>query len=102
MITHGSTFTAAVQKMQRALVEFHIRGVKTNIPFLENVFRHPEFLSGGATTSFIERHPQLFAFNTRDGSQASKLLQYLGELVCPPPRVARRCPGAWARTLLHP
>ncbi|KAK9800249.1 hypothetical protein WJX73_006193 [Symbiochloris irregularis] len=81
VISHGSTFTGAVQKMQRALHEFHIRGVKTNIAFLQNVFRHPEFLSGEATTSFIERNPQLFSFSTRDGSQASRLLAYLAELV---------------------
>lgn len=80
VITHANTFTSAVQKMQRALVEFHIRGVKTNIPFLENVLRHPEFLAGDATTSFIERNPQLFSFGTRDGLQASKLLGYLAEL----------------------
>lgn len=81
VITHGMTFTASVQKMQRALHEFHIRGVKTNIPFLENVFRHPTFLAGDATTSFIERNPQLFEFGTRDGSTASRLLTYLAELV---------------------
>ena len=82
VITHGNTFTSAVQKMQRALTEFHIRGVKTNIPFLENVLRHPEFLCGEATTSFIERNPQLFQFSSKEGAQASKLLTYLAELVC--------------------
>ena len=51
----SDTFIHAVQKMQRALYEFHIRGVKTNISFLEKVLRHEEFLSGAATTSFIDR-----------------------------------------------
>lgn len=51
----SGTYLHAIQKMQRALYEFHIRGVKTNILFLENVLRHPEFLSGTATTSFIDR-----------------------------------------------
>ena len=55
VICRGNTYLQAVQKMQRALYEFHIRGVKTNILFLENVLRHPEFLSGKATTSFIDR-----------------------------------------------
>ena len=55
VICRGNTYLHAVQKMQRALYEFHIRGVKTNILFLENVLRHPEFLSGKATTSFIDR-----------------------------------------------
>ena len=57
VICRGNTYLHAVQKMQRALYEFHIRGVKTNILFLENVLRHPEFLSGKATTSFIDRYP---------------------------------------------
>jgi len=55
VIVKSNTFIHAVQKMQRALYEFHIRGVKTNIVFLEHVLRHPEFLSGSATTSFIDR-----------------------------------------------
>ena len=42
----ASSFPAAVQKMQRALYEFVVRGVKTNVPFLANVLRHPAFLSG--------------------------------------------------------
>ena len=55
VITRDSSYVRAVQRMQRALFEFHIRGIKTNILFLENVLRHPEFLSGKATTSFIDR-----------------------------------------------
>lgn len=68
--------------MQRALYEFHVRGVKTNLIFLENVLRHPEFLSGGATTSFIDRNPGLFDFGSSPGSaQSSKLLSYLAEVI---------------------
>lgn len=67
--------------MQRALYEFQIRGVKTNILFLENVLRHPEFLSGYATTSFIEDNPQLFDFHHDSASQSSGVLTYLAELV---------------------
>ena len=55
VIVKSDTFIHAVQKMQRALYEFQIRGVKTNISFLEKVLRHEEFLSGSATTSFIDR-----------------------------------------------
>ena len=55
LIVKSDTFIHAVQKMQRALDEFQIRGVKTNISFLEKVMRHDEFLSGSATTSFIDR-----------------------------------------------
>ena len=46
VIVRASSFPAAVQKMQRALYEFVVRGVKTNVPFLANVLRHPAFLSG--------------------------------------------------------
>ncbi len=41
--THGATFEQAIQKMERCLNEFRIRGVETNIPFMRNVVRHPEF-----------------------------------------------------------
>ena len=74
-------FLSAVQKMQRALFEFYIRGIKTNVNFLDNVLKHPEFLSGKATTSFIQRNPGLFALSNRSTGEASKLLDYLGNLV---------------------
>jgi Biotin carboxylase C-terminal domain len=85
VVVHCPTFLASVQKMQRALYEFQVRGVKTNILFLENVLRHPEFLSGAATTSFIDRNPQLFSFSSASNGgipESSKLLEYLAELVC--------------------
>lgn len=81
VVCKAPTFAAAVQKAQRALYEFHIRGVKTNIVFLENVLRHPEFLTGKATTSFIERNPELFDFLTQGSTQSSKLLLYLAEMI---------------------
>lgn len=77
----SSSYLAAVQKMQRALFEFYIRGVKTNIAFLDNVLRHREFLSGQATTSFIERTPELFEFGSRNSQKSSKLLMYLANMV---------------------
>ncbi len=46
--------------MDRALREFRIRGVKTNIPFLENVVNHPRFRDGQVTTSFLDESPELF------------------------------------------
>lgn len=81
VVCKAPTFAAAVQKAQRALYEFHIRGVKTNIVFLENVLRHPEFLTGKATTSFIERNPELFDFLSQGSTQSSKLLLYLAEMI---------------------
>eukprot|EP00798_Chlamydomonas_sp_ICE-L_P008825 gene8825-67_t len=80
VITSSTTFPKAVQKMQRALNEFQIRGIKTNIPFLENVLRHPEFLSGDAKTSFIEKNAAaLFNFEGHGALRASQLLSYLAE-----------------------
>ncbi|KAA6420341.1 MAG: pyruvate carboxylase [Trebouxia sp. A1-2] len=81
VIVRSNSYIHAIQKMQRALYEFQIRGVKTNILFLENVLRHPEFLSGYATTSFIEDNPQLFDFHHDAASQSSGVLTYLAELV---------------------
>ena len=81
VIVKSKDFLSAVQKMQRALFEFYIRGIKTNISFLDNVLKHPEFLSGKATTSFIQRNPELFVMGNRSTGEASKLLDYLANLV---------------------
>jgi len=75
----GSKFPHACQRMDRALREFRIRGVKTNIPFLENVVNHPTFQSGAATTSFLDETPALFEFVARR-DRATKLLSYLAEV----------------------
>ncbi|GMH36667.1 hypothetical protein BSKO_04540 [Bryopsis sp. KO-2023] len=56
VICWAPTFPKAVQKMQRALNEFQVRGIKTNIPFLSRVCVHPEFLGGAGTTAFMERN----------------------------------------------
>lgn len=59
-----------------------IRGIKTNLPFLENVLRHPEFLSGEATTFFIEKNSRdLFNFERHGSLRSSKLLTYLADMV---------------------
>jgi pyruvate carboxylase len=76
---HGSTYEIARRKMLRALVEFRIRGVKTNIPFLASLLTHPTFVDGNCWTTFIDDTPALFSLI---GSQnrAQKLLAYLGDL----------------------
>ncbi|PSK57910.1 Pyruvate carboxylase [Elsinoe australis] len=76
---HGSTYEIARRKILRALVEFRIRGVKTNIPFLASLLTHPTFIGGTCWTTFIDDTPELFALI---GSQnrAQKLLSYLGDL----------------------
>eukprot|EP00629_Pelagomonadales_sp_RCC1024_P016929 CAMPEP_0119275342 /NCGR_PEP_ID=MMETSP1329-20130426/13608_1 /TAXON_ID=114041 /ORGANISM="Genus nov. species nov., Strain RCC1024" /LENGTH=1210 /DNA_ID=CAMNT_0007275719 /DNA_START=109 /DNA_END=3738 /DNA_ORIENTATION=+ len=55
----AATWEAAVSRMQRALLELRIRGVKTNVPFLLNVLEHPDFVAGDVTTSFIGDNPLL-------------------------------------------
>jgi pyruvate carboxylase len=76
----GRDFQQACQRMDRGLREFRIRGVKTNVPFLENVIHHPEFQSGQVTTRFLDENPALFRFITRR-DRATKLLTYIGEVI---------------------
>jgi pyruvate carboxylase len=93
----GSNFPQACQRMDRALREFRIRGVKTNIPFLENVVKHPTFQSGDTTTSFLDETPSLFTFVARR-DRATKLLNYLAEVtVNGNPEVAGRSKPAVLR-----
>lgn len=73
------TFASATQKLQRALAEFRVRGVKTNIPFLQKVLAHPDFTSGAVTTGFVDRSPELFAF-ARRRNRAQRLLRFLAEV----------------------
>ena len=75
----GNNMEQACQRMDRCLREFRIRGVKTNIPFLENVVNHPRFRAGQVTTRFIESSPDLFRFKTKQ-DRATRLLSYLGEV----------------------
>ena len=76
----GTNLPEACQRMDRALREFRIRGVKTNIPFLENVVNHAKFRAGEVTTSFLDEHPELFKFPKR-GDRATRLLTYLGDVI---------------------
>ncbi|HUK30034.1 MAG TPA: biotin carboxylase N-terminal domain-containing protein, partial [Candidatus Acidoferrum sp.] len=76
----GINLPEACQRMDRSLREFRIRGVKTNIPFLENVVNHPKFRAGQVTTSFLDESPELFRFSGR-ADRATKLLSYLGDVI---------------------
>ena len=76
----GRRFVEAVKRMERALQEFRIRGVKTNIPFLLNVIATQEFQEGQCTTRFIDETPDLFKFPVRQ-DRATKLLSYMGDIV---------------------
>src|SRR5690606_14738199 len=76
--THGNTLAEAAKRMDRALREFRIRGVKNNIGFLENLVTHPVFLAGEATVGFIADHPELFKPRGRL-DRGTKLLEFLGD-----------------------
>ncbi len=76
----GLNFKDASSIMHRALQEFRVRGVKTNISFLENVITHPVFLHGKCDTSFIEKHPELLNFREKQ-DRASKVLSFLGDVI---------------------
>src|SRR5207237_7595771 len=78
--TWGSDHHESIRRMDRSLREFRIRGVKTNIPFLENLINHKTFVSGSATTTFIDKSPELFRFKPRR-DRATKLLSYLGDVM---------------------
>lgn len=77
--THGNTLAEAARRMDRALREFRIRGVKNNIGFLENLVTHPVFLAGEATVGFIAAHPELLKPAGRL-DRGTKLLEFLGDI----------------------
>ncbi len=74
------TFETAISRLDRALREFRVRGVKTNIPFIENVIEHPIFRAGEATTTLIDTSPELFEFVPRR-DRATRLLNFLGDVI---------------------
>jgi len=76
----GLTFTEAAHIMDRSLQEFRVRGVKTNIGFLENVITHPVFIAGGCNTSFIDQHPELMVIPTKK-DRANKVLSFIGDVI---------------------
>jgi pyruvate carboxylase len=79
VIASGATWDESIHRMERSLREFRVRGVKTNIPFLENLILHPTFMKGEATTTFIDSTPELFRFRPKR-DRATKLLGYLAEV----------------------
>ena len=75
----GSDFTTAVRRARRVLAEFRIRGVATNIPFLQSLIDEPDFVAGRLSTSFIEDHPALLTSRV-PADRGTKLLTYLAEV----------------------
>jgi len=70
---------AAIKRMDRALREFRIRGVSTNIPFVVNLLQHPKFLSYDYSTTFIDTTPELFDFKVQR-DRATKILTYIADI----------------------
>ncbi|GAB4389746.1 pyruvate carboxylase [Albidovulum sp.] len=88
----------AIARMDRALREFRIRGVSTNIAFVENLLKHPTFLSNQYTTKFIDTTPELFNFRKRR-DRATKILTYIADITVNghPETAGRPKPPAEAR-----
>ena len=94
---------AAIARMDRALREFRIRGVSTNIAFVENLLKHPVFLNYEYHTKFIDETPELFDFKPRR-DRATKILTYIADITINghPETVGRPRPHAEARAPLAP
>lgn len=73
------TFPAVCRKATRAINEEHVRGVKTNIPFITNILAHPTFISGGCHTKFIDETPELFEFE-EGKDRATRVLKYIANI----------------------
>jgi pyruvate carboxylase len=88
----------AIARLDRALREFRIRGVSTNIAFAENLLKHPTFLDNSYTTKFIDSTPELFQFSARR-DRATRLLTYIADITVNghPETAGRDRPPAEAR-----
>jgi pyruvate carboxylase len=79
LIARGRTFESAVTRARRALAEFRIRGVSTNIPFLQAVLEDEDFIAGNVSTSFIDERPELLTTHA-PADRGTKLLRWLAEV----------------------
>ncbi|MGH3542925.1 MAG: biotin carboxylase N-terminal domain-containing protein, partial [Mycobacterium sp.] len=84
----GRDFGAAVNRARRAIAEFRIRGVSTNIPFLQAVLDDPDFRAGRITTSFIDERPQLLTARS-SADRGTKILNYLADVTVNRPHGSR-------------
>ncbi|MDO8107739.1 pyruvate carboxylase [Isoptericola sp. b441] len=75
----GRDFRTAVTRAGRALAEFRIRGIRTNIPFLREVLNDPAFVEGDLSTSFIEERPELLLIK-ESADRGTKLLAFVGDV----------------------
>ena len=74
-----NTFPGVCRRAARAIGEVHVRGVKTNIPFLSNILHHPTFLQGKCHTKFIDDSPELFDI-TDSRDRATRVLRYIANI----------------------
>ncbi|MEZ4215718.1 MAG: pyruvate carboxylase [Myxococcota bacterium] len=79
LTTRGRNLEDVARRARRALSEFRVRGVETNVQFLENLLRHPSFLAGECTTHFIDETPELLATRER-GDGGDELVRYLADV----------------------
>ncbi|MBM7772799.1 pyruvate carboxylase [Actinokineospora baliensis] len=84
----GRDFAAAVRRAKRAVAEFRIRGVASNIPFLQAVLDDPDFVAGRATTAFIEQRPHLLTARS-SADRGTRLLTYLADVTVNKPHGPR-------------
>ncbi|WP_405862662.1 pyruvate carboxylase [Streptomyces sp. NBC_00090] len=84
----GRDFRTAVNRARRAVAEFRIRGVSTNIPFLQAVLDDPDFQAGHVTTAFIEERPHLLTAR-HSADRGTKLLTYLADVTVNKPHGPR-------------
>jgi pyruvate carboxylase len=116
LIARGADFTTAVRRARRALAEFRVRGVSTNIPFLQAVLAEPDFLAGGVPTSFIDERPHLLSAPP-SSDRGTRLLTWLAGVTVnrpygeapvtldpaaklPPLNLTAPAPPGWRQTLL--
>ena len=103
VIASAQTPQKAIARLDRALREFRIRGVSTNIAFVENLLKHPTFLNDTCTTKFIDTTPELFVFKKRR-DRATKILTYIADITVNghPETVGRKKPTQRATALRAP
>jgi pyruvate carboxylase len=91
MTARGSDFPTAVRRAKRGLAEFRIRGLATNIPFIQAVLEDPDFLAGNLSTAFIEERPQLLE-PRESADRGTKVITWLADVTVNQPHGAN--PGA--------
>lgn len=87
----GRDFATACSRSRRAIAEFRVRGVATNIPFLQAVLDNPDFLDWKVTTTFIEEHPELLTQNV-SADRGTRILRYLADITVNRPHGERPSP----------